>query len=494
MSLTKETIELMKSAQSEANIQKAFAQPGSPVEGLQTYDLTAPSQKLYPVLTPLRNRIPRVGGGRAIQANWKAITGINTSNQRAGVAEGQRGGAIEQTTVERMAAYRGFGLENFVTFEADYAAKGFEDIKAQAVTQTLQATMIAEEMMILGGNTTLKMGVTPTPTLVASTDAAGAISAATLSVICVALGLQAYWDVAGANNGAVGQALDIASAKVPGEITRQNTDGTTTTFGGGSAQKSAAGSVTVGAAGKKVTASIPAVRGAVAYAWYWGVAGSEKLGAVTTAAKVEITANAAGTQAASELTKDNSTSSLEYDGLLTQIALPDSGGYFSDKRAGALTSDGAGGVYEFEEAFIHFFTRYRLSPDTVYVNARDLVSLTKLIIGNSGAPLIKLNVDISNTNNIRAGTVVGSYLNKVTGDELNIVVHPNLPAGSYLFYSSRLPAYVQGATSPIQIRTRQEYYQIEWPLRTRKYEYGVYADAVLQCLFTPAFGLITNAA
>ena len=493
MSLTKETIELMKSAQSEANIQKAFAQPGSPVEGLQTYDLTAPSQKLYPVLTPLRNRIPRVGGGRAIQANWKAITGINTSNQRAGVAEGQRGGAIEQTAVERMAAYRGFGLENFVTFEADYAAKGFEDIKAQAVTQTLQATMIAEEMMILGGNTTLKMGVTPTPTLVASTDAAGAISAATLSVICVALGLQAYWDVAGANNGAVGQALDIASAKVPGEITRQNTDGTTTTFGGGSAQKSAAGSVTAGA-GKKVTASIPAVRGAVAYAWYWGAAGSEKLGAVTTAAKVEITANAAGTQAASELTKDNSTSALEYDGLLTQIALPDSGGYFSDKRAGALTSDGAGGVYEFEEAFIHFFTRYRLSPDTVYVNARDLVSLTKLIIGNSGAPLIKLNVDISNTNNIRAGTVVGSYLNKVTGDELNIVVHPNLPAGSYLFYSSRLPAYVQGATSPIQIRTRQEYYQIEWPLRTRKYEYGVYADAVLQCLFTPAFGLITNAA
>lgn len=493
MSLTKETIELMKSAQSEANIQKAFAQPGSPVKGLQIYDLTAPSQKLYPVLTPLRNRIPRVGGGHAIQANWKAITGINTSNQRAGVAEGQRGGAIEQTIVERMAAYRGFGLENFVTFEADYAAKGFEDIKAQAVTQTLQATMIAEEMIILGGNTTLKMGVTPTPTLVASTDAASAISAATLSVICVALGLQAYWDVAGANNGAVGQALDIASAKVPGEITRQNTDGTTTTFGGGSAQKSAAGSITAGA-GKKVTASIPAVRGAVAYAWYWGVAGSEKLGAVTTAAKVEITANAAGTQAASELTKDNSTSSLEYDGLLTQIALPDSGGYFSDKRADALTSDGAGGVYEFEEAFIHFFTRYRLSPDTVYVNARDLVSLTKLIIGNSGAPLIKLNVDISNTNNIRAGTVVGSYLNKVTGDELNIVVHPNLPAGSYLFYSSRLPAYVQGATSPIQIRTRQEYYQIEWPLRTRKYEYGVYADAVLQCMFTPAFGLITNAA
>ncbi|KLR97763.1 hypothetical protein M703_09740, partial [Neisseria gonorrhoeae SK29344] len=246
-------------------------------------------------------------------------------------------------------------------------------------------------------------------------------------------------------------------------------------------------------AGKKVTAVIPAVRGAVAYAWYWGAAGSEKLGAVTTAAKVEISADAEGTQTAASLpSEDNSTSILEFDGLLTQIALPDSGAFWSDNKGGGLTSDNAGGVYEFEEAFAHFFTRYRLSPDTVYVNARDLAALTKLIIGNSGAPLIKLNVDVNNTANIRAGVVVGSYMNKITGDDLNIVVHPNLPAGTYLFYSSRLPAYVQGVGNLLQVRTRQEYYQIEWPLRTRMYEYGVYADEVLQGMFMPAFGMITN--
>ena len=38
----------------------------------------------------------------------------------------------------------------------------------------------------------------------------------------------------------------------------------------------------------------------------------------------------------------------------------------------------------------------------------------------------------------------------------------------------------------MQIRTRQDYYQIEWPLRTRKYEYGVYADEVLQHYFPPS--------
>jgi hypothetical protein len=43
-----------------------------------------------------------------------------------------------------------------------------------------------------------------------------------------------------------------------------------------------------------------------------------------------------------------------------------------------------------------------------------------------------------------------------------------------------------------QMKTRKEYYQIEWPLRTRKYEYGVYADQVLQHYFPPSVGFITN--
>ena len=494
--ITQETLELMKSAQAGGEpLNKGFTQPTSFTTGLQTYDLSAPSQKLYPVLTPLRNRIPRVGGGRTIGSNWKAITNINVGNQRAGVSEGKRGGVINHEIVERNAQFRAIGLENQVSFEADYAARGFEDVKALAVAQTLQATMVAEEMILLGGNTSLKAGVTPTPTAVASNDALGKISASTLSIVCVALGLQAYWDVAGANNGAIGQSLIIQTAKVQTKVTRQNADGTSDTFGGGSAQKSAAASVSGVGTGKKVTAMIPAVRGAVAYAWYWGAAGSEKLGAITTSAKVEILADAEGTQTAASLpSEDNSTSVLEFDGLLTQIALPDSGSFWSDNKGNGLTSDGAGGVYEFEEAFAHFFTKYRLSPDTIYVNARDLAALTRLIIGNGGAPLIKLKVDIENANSIRAGVVVGSYMNKITGDELSIVVHPNLPAGTYLFYSSRLPGYVQGVGNLLQVRTRQEYYQIEWPLRSRKYEYGVYVDELLQGMFMPAFGMITNAA
>ena len=45
-----------------------------------------------------------------------------------------------------------------------------------------------------------------------------------------------------------------------------------------------------------------------------------------------------------------------------------------------------------------------------------------------------------------------------------------------------------------EIKTRQDYYQIDWPLRTRKYESGVYAESVLAIYATFALGVITNIA
>jgi hypothetical protein len=51
---------------------------------------------------------------------------------------------------------------------------------------------------------------------------------------------------------------------------------------------------------------------------------------------------------------------------------------------------------------------------------------------------------------------------------------------------------LSGVGNILQIKSRREYYQIEWPLRTRRYEYGVYADELLQNYFPPAFGVLKN--
>jgi hypothetical protein len=49
-------------------------------------------------------------------------------------------------------------------------------------------------------------------------------------------------------------------------------------------------------------------------------------------------------------------------------------------------------------------------------------------------------------------------------------------------------------TDMCRMRMRKEYYQMEWPLRSRRYEYGVYADGVLQHFFPPSMGVIANIA
>jgi hypothetical protein len=364
--------------------------------------------------------------------------------------------------------------------------------------------MIQEERLDLGGNTSVKLGQTPTPTLASSTSGGSIAASASVSIICVALGPQAYLDVAGHNNGIIGQKFNAATAQVPGVIIRQNADGTTDTFGGGAAQKSAAASLTTGAgSNNSVAASVAPVKGAWGYAWYAGAAGQEKLFAVTSINSAILQAMPTEGQLASSLPNaDSSTSHLDYDGLYIQAAKEGSSAYWKTMPTGTagigtpLTSDGAGGIEEFEEAFIQFYNLYRISPTMILVSAQECVNITRKIIANSGAPLIRFVQDASRVaeGKISAGVSIGSYLNKVMGAEVPIVVHPNLAPGTIFFVSESLPYPLPSTANVLQKRLRQDYYQIEWPMKSRKYEYGVYFDGVLQHFAPFSMGVISNVA
>ena len=121
---TQDTLQLVMAARRNPlsdDVTRAFLQSdsGNATSGLIAYDLEIPSKKLYPIMTPLRNRIARRADGYSIQSNWRAVTGINTSNQFAGVAEGKRGGVVSQTTADYFAKFVGLGLENSVSFESE---------------------------------------------------------------------------------------------------------------------------------------------------------------------------------------------------------------------------------------------------------------------------------------------------------------------------------------------------------------------------------------
>lgn len=489
-----EVLRNLKAAQQKplGSLEKStYAQASSATSGLTFYDLELGAKFLYPVLTPLRNIIPRVSGKGGIQANWRAVTAINTQGLRFGVSAANRGGVLAVSTTDYSAAYKGIGVETNVDFEAQYAGQGFDDIRAVAAKTGLESLMLGEEAMILGGNASIALGTTPTPTL-SDVATGGTLAAGTaLSVVCVAL----------THDGVTNASI---AGGIQGQITRTNADGTTDTFGGGAARKSANATITTandGNATHQVRASVVPVAGAVGYAWFWGAPGSELLGALTGIASLAITAPASGTQTAASLgSADNSQNALAFDGLLTQAMRGGSGATIVAQPQGAagsgtpLTSDSAGGIVEIDAVLKQMWDTRRLSPDTIWVSSQEALNISRKIATGTAATAMRFVQDVGD-DLVGGGVVVRTYLNRFSmqgGSTLDIRVHPNMPAGTLLMTTSALPYPLAGVGNLMQIRTRQDYYQIEWPLRTRRYEYGIYADEVLQHFFPPAMALITN--
>jgi len=496
MNPTNETLALIVKAMKTPvpELAKDWNQASSAVSGITAYDLEPAAKLLYPVITPLRNSIPRTSGKGGIQANWRGITGINVNNQYSGIGQGNRNATMQSSTKDYFAAYRSIGLEDFVTFEADLAAEGFDDLKALAVEGLLRALMISEEKIILGGQSSWGLGTTPTPTL-ATITTGGALPATTAYyVACVALTSEGYY-------------TGTVVGGINGTVTRTNVDGSTDVFGGGSAIKSATATITTGAGStNSIQATVTQVQGAVAYAWFWAptTAANVVLGAITTINSINITANATGTQLLSAVpgaTADNSINNLEFDGLVSFAANPANGAYFASQATGAagtgtpLTADGAGGIVEIDAALKHFWDTLRLTPTEIYVNSQEQNNISFKVLNAVTSTAAQRFTFQVKQDMLAGGIMVRSYLNKFAMDgavEIPIKLHPNLAPGTILFNTEKLPYPLSNVSNVHQIRARRDYYQIEWPQITRKYQYGVYADEVLQNYFPPAGGVICN--
>lgn len=462
-----------------------FHQSSSATSGLTYYDLEAPAKFLVPIPTPLRNEIPRVKGKGGIQAAWRAITAINPTNVRPGVSGGQRGGVIGITTKDYTAAYKGIGLESNVDFEAEYAGDPDFDVKAEAALRLMQSVMLREEYVILGGNSGFAINggaATTTPTLADVTTGGSLIHSTQYFVVCVALSFDAF------NNGAV------SASGVQGPITRINAGGTTDTMGGGAAKVSAEANITLGSGvdTRSITASLAAaIAGAAGYAWYLGTAtGVEHIAAITTAPTVTLTALPTNTNQLSSALgpNDNSTDTLVFDGLIYQ-ALASGSGAYTAAIGGTLTADGASGIVEFDTALKSMFDTNRLGPDTIWLASQGMIDVSKKIL--TGTSTAAQRIVFNMTQGALHGAVMATeYLNKFTGQVIRLKLHPNMPAGMVLMTSMTIPYPLSNVVNVIQIRTRQEYRQIEWPVTQRRWDYGVYCDEVLQNYFPPSMALL----
>lgn len=495
MSITEQTLNDIKKAQQDINKTVSVG------TGLIAYDLQAPAKNLYPVLTPLRNKVARVPGNGGSATNWKAVTGLTGSGVASmpWVPEGQRSGRMSYQTALKAASYVTLGEEDAVTFEAESGARGFEDIRATAAVRLLQQTMIKEEKGMLAGNASLTLAQPTAPTLAAS-GTTGTLPAATYSVIVAALTLEGYLAIGGSS------ATQLITSK-----TVTGADGNTYTLNGGVSRKSANATLAV-TLGQILSATTPVVNGAVAYAWFVGTAGAETLQAITTINSATFSAAlSSGNMAASSLstTADYSNNaSLAFDGFLTSAFLPANSAYVVNMATGTagvgtpLTSGGRGNIVEIDNMLRTMWENFRLGVTVIYCSSQELTNITNKVMAAASGTILRYNSDNGSANEpyrINANGVITNYYNPYLpggGRMIPIMIHPNLPAGTLFGWCEELPIYYQNnqVQNVAEMHMRRDYYQIDWPLRSRQYEMGVYAEGVLANYFPSSMAIITNIA
>ncbi|MGH7044940.1 MAG: hypothetical protein ACREE2_00950 [Stellaceae bacterium] len=495
-SITQDTLELCKMALQHPN--DALAKSISTATGLVAYDLQAPAKNLYPFVTPIRNVMPRVGGGTGTATNWRQVNAIIGSGFDAmgWVPEGQRSGQMSYSTSNKSATFVTIGEEDAATFEAISAGREFEDIQARMTFRLLQKMMLKEEMAILAGNASLVLGTPATPTLSAS-GATATLPSATYYVKVAALTLEGY------QNSSV-------SAGVATKKTITGVDNNTFTLSGGSSNISGEASQAV-TLGQTLFCSVAPIQGAVAYAWYVGsTSGAETLQAITTINSMAIAAPlTTGTQSQSAITTDNSANpSYAYDGILTTALKDGSNAYVNIMATGTagvgtpLTASGRGSVVEIDTMFQTMWNNFELSPTVLYVNSQELKNITTKVLSNSSGPLLRYDTPADGSEGeyqLTASGTVQFYYNPFAiygGLRIPIRIHPRVPPGTIIGWAENLPIQYQSNEVPnvAEVKTRQDYYQIDWPIVTRQRQVGVYAEEVLAVYAPFAMGVITNIA
>lgn len=466
--------------------------------GFNFYDLRGPAYFIFPLNTPFIQMIPRMGrvnDGVGTAAHWKATRNANGTFVYAGVLEGQRNATGTPNEIDYIATYKELGMEGGETFTAQFAGEGYTDNNADEHFRNLARLRLQEEMMTLWGNSGtatgnlgFALGQAPNVTSAAVAATTGLGNGA--NVVAAVVAITAY----GLNPG--GQAGYAAPPSVVGGLTtnyiRPNADGSTMNVSCGVSQISNVSAILTvpNTSFQQVKLSVPAVKGAVGYAWFWGVnvasaTSNVKLGAITAWPTYTVSAVAAGTQLgnAAGLSVDNSFQPTDFDGLGTYAF---NNGLWTDMGSGSFTPAGNGQVAEVEADLQYLWNNFQAQPDAIWCSADVKASLESAIIFSStgnNSYIFQVS-QMEQQAGLTGGFVVTGYkskysMNQSGGDVIPIRIHPMFPAGTMLYDINRNPYPHSRVPTVRSFLTQRDYYSIEWPIVSRQWTFGTYVQEVL---------------
>jgi hypothetical protein len=128
------------------------------------------------------------------------------------------------------------------------------------------------------------------------------------------------------------------------------------------------------------------------------------------------------------------------------------------------------------------------------VSAQELKNITTKIV-SSGA--FRYNADAGSDRNLTGGNLMRQYYGKFAmggGKPIALTLHPNMPAGTIIYRTKQLPYRVQNMRYTFNVRTLQEWRQVDWPIVHRSWDYGVYVTETAEMHASFAYGVRTNIA
>lgn len=443
------------------------------IYGLAPFDLRAPSRLIYPVYTVFRNKFPRpTGQGTSLQE--RAITGISGSGTGGqGVLDisipelvttsssfsnwpmnlPQAG---SQSEVPLNVPYRFFGLTEQLSFLAQFAGQGFEDISALANLILLQEMMLGEEYMMIAG-TSVPLTVPGTPTTVLRTAGSGETP----------IGTNANY------------AVTITAVNYYGETTlsafSSNVATTTSTV---------------------VDVTIPTVPGALAYNIYVSTNGSparaNAFRAASSVGGVRYTLQgAAPSSGANPPAADTGTGK----GTRMEGVIPTLSG--ASANAGIYPSGWQGGYYNpavgSHLSYNVIYTAldalwetnstntgaFKADPAEIIGNGGDIMRLSNDVISQGAATNYRLMLDQSEVPGVRVGAAVSEFQNPVTKSILKMVVHPWLTQGTAMFMTYQLPQTWSNVANAWEMTCVQDYVSIAWPVIDASFRYSIFLYGAL---------------
>jgi hypothetical protein len=450
------------------------------VSGLVPFDLLAPSRLIYPVYTVFRNKLPRPAGqGTARQAKvFTGVSGSQTGGQ--GIIDisipelVQSNGSLSsnawplnlppsgsQTEVDLNIPYRFFGLTESLSWLAQFAGQGFEDISALANLILLQEMMMGEEYQLLAGTSTA-LNAPGQPTLTARTAGSNETAITTGSTLYVQVTATNYFGETAVSTyqsvsfTAGTQVVDVTI--VPSQGAQSYNIYANTSSGTGTYYR-----VGTGVGGVRFTIqSTIATSGSTPPSADTGTGSNTRLeGLIPT------------------LTGKSANTTVYPSGWQGGYSNPSVGTHLSYNALYAALDALWESVYTTPGAF-------RADPAEIVGDGGDIMRLSTDVINQGSATNYRLWLDQADVSGVRVGAAVSEFQNPITRSVLKLVVHPWMTQGTAMLMTYQLPQTWTNVANAWEMTCVQDYVSIAWPVIDATFRYSIFLYAAL-CGYAPYY-------